>query len=303
MDLPFDVVCFASKDWRSHRQRPHWVAMELGRRGASVLFVENVATRLPHLREAKRVVAKLGRWTRSSVSTTGNEVAPGIVVDAPLVPPLQHWRWVRRLAANRLARRVRRRLRRRAGRRLVVLTYLPMPVIGDVATLLGADLLIYDWADDASSHMVGASVRHRQRVAVWENQMLANAGLVFVASAELLRRRCATRPDAVGLPHGAPFPRQVARARSEASCTGPPTIGFVGSITEFTDLGLVAELARARPEWSFVMVGPARVRLDELRAMPNVVLTGGLEYEEVHGYLASFDAAIVPYRVTPAIEV
>src|SRR5680860_1033199 len=36
MDFPFDVVFFASKDWDSHRQRPHWVAEELARRGAQV---------------------------------------------------------------------------------------------------------------------------------------------------------------------------------------------------------------------------------------------------------------------------
>jgi len=77
----------------------------------------------------------------------------------------------------------------------------------------------------------------------------------------------------------------------------------VGSITEFTDLELVAELARARPDWSFVMVGPARVPLAGLRALPNVTVTGERDYDEVHRFLASFDAAIVPYRLTPAIEV
>jgi glycosyltransferase involved in cell wall biosynthesis len=302
--LSFDVMCFASKDWQSHRQRPHWVATELARRGAAVLFVENLGTRLPHLSESPRVGSKFAHWLRASAQLRVNEVVPGIMVDAPLVPPFQHWKLVRRLAAPLLTRRVRRRLGPRPrGRALVVLTYLPMPVISDVTGALDADLLVYDWADDASSHMVGASPAQRRRVAAWEDEMLTEADLVFVASAELLRRRGGKCPDAVPLPHGAPRARRAFEQQDYHPRRGGPTVGFVGSITEFTDLELVAELAQARPEWSFVMVGPARVPLGRLRAQRNVVFTGQLDYDEVHDQLASFDAAIIPYRVTPAIEV
>jgi glycosyltransferase involved in cell wall biosynthesis len=303
MEFPCDVVFFASKEWSSHRQRPHWVAAELARRGAHVLFVENLGTRLPHLSEWHRVAAKLRRWAWASAPRQSHEVAPRIAVDAPLVPPLQHWPGVRRLSGALLARRIRRRLPPRPkGRVLVVWTYLPMPIIRDVAPLLDADLLVYDWADDASAHMVGASPAQRQRVAAWEETMLTAADLVFVASAELLRRTAA-RPNAVALPHGAPRAREAPRRSDDDGSDRQPTVGFVGSITEFTDLELVAELARARPQWSFVMVGPARVPLYELRAMPNVIIAGEQDYDEVHRFLASFDAAIVPYRLTPAIEV
>lgn len=300
MNFPFDVVFFASKDWDSHRQRPHWVAAELARRGAQVLFVENLGTRLPHRGELRRVAAKVRRWASTSAPRREHTVAPRVTVDAPLVLPLQHWPWIRRLAGWMLARRVRRRLTPRPAARLVIWTYLPMPVIGDVARALDADLLVFDWADDASAHMVGASSAQRRRVAAWEEEMLAAADLVFVASAELLRRRKVARPNVVALPHGAPVARESPRPNVDR---GHPTIGFVGSITEFTDLELVAELARARPGWSFVMVGPASVPLRELGAMPNVTIAGERGHDEVHGFLASFDAAIVPYRITPAIEV
>ena len=38
-----------------------------------------------------------------------------------------------------------------------------------------------------------------------------------------------------------------------------PRVGFVGSITEFTNLELLASLARARPAWSFVLAFGAMV--------------------------------------------
>ena len=304
MDLEFDVVCFAGKEWQSHRQRTHWVATELAHRGAHILFVENLGTRLPHLRETPRLLAKIRRWAQTSASSTGQEVASGIVVDSPLVPPFQHWNVVRRVSAALLERRVRRRLRwRDPSRPLVVLTYLPMPAIRDVARAIHADLLVYDWADEASTHMIDASESHRRRVAQWEDEMRATADLVFVPSAELLRRRSADRPDAILLPHGAPIVESAPDNGQESARSGRTTIGFVGSITEFTDLDLVLELAEARPEWSFMLVGPARVPLARLRDAPNITFTGGVDYEQVDGYLASFDAGIIPYRITPAIEV
>jgi len=304
VELAFDVVCFASKDWRSHLQRPHWVATELARRGAHVLFVENLGTRLPHLSESRRVATKLSHWVRASTRKSVGEVPPGVVVDAPLVPPFQHWLWVRRAFGAVVARRVRRWLESLPdGRPVAVLTYLPMPVIREAASVISADLLVYDWCDDASSHMVGASRAQRRRIAAWEDEMLADADLVFVASAELLRRRGAARPDAVVLPHGAPRARDAPHPRDDERGNVRPTVGFVGSITEFTDVELIAELARARPQWSFVMVGPARISLKELRAVRNITFTGELEHDEVHRHLASFDVAIVPYRVTPATEV
>jgi glycosyltransferase involved in cell wall biosynthesis len=231
-------------------------------------------------------------------------VAAGIVVDSPLVPPFQHRRVVRRASSAVLERRVRRRLRwRDPSRPLVVLTYLPMPVIRDVTRAIHADLLVYDWADEASTHMIDARDSHRRRVARWEDEMRAAADLVFVPSAELLRRRCADRPDAILLPHGSPIVEATPDNGHRPAPSGRTTIGFVGSITEFTDLDLVRELALRRPEWSFVMVGPARVPLTKLRDAPNITFTGGVAYEQIDGYLASFDAGIIPYRVTPAIEV
>ena len=250
------------------------------------------------------MLAKVQRWARTSASSMGEEVASGIVVDAPIVPPFQHWSAVRRVSAALLERRVRRRLRwRDPGRALVVLTYLPLPAIRDVACAIHADLLVYDWADEASTHMIDAGESHRRRVAQWEDEMRASADLVFVPSAELLRRRCADRRDAILLPHGAPIVEPAPHPGPEPACSGRTTIGFVGSITEFTDLDLVLELARMRPEWSFVMVGPARVPLARMHDAPNITVTGGVDYEQIDGYLASFDAGIIPYRITPAIEV
>ncbi len=300
MTLAFDVLCFASKEWRSHRQRPHWVAAGLAEHGARVLFVENMGTRLPQVREAGRVAKKVESWARTSARPPPRRTAEAVIVDSPLVVPLQHLAPVRAVGGRLLASRLSRRLR--SDRPLVVWTYLPMPVVRDVAARLGASLLVYDWADDAATHVLSPSAAHRRRLARWEDEMAAAADLVLFSSAELQRRRGAAARHGVLVPHGAP-PVRGGEARPVPAVVADrphPRVGFVGSITEFTDLALIEAIAVARPEWTVLLVGPARVRLTRLRALPNVVITGEVPHDEVMAMLPALDAAFIAYRVTPA---
>jgi glycosyltransferase involved in cell wall biosynthesis len=179
-----------------------------------------------------------------------------------------------------------------------------MPVIRDVTRRLDAALLVYDWADDASAHVLTRSGAHRRRLAGWEDEMAAAADVTFLSSAELMRRRGAVCRHAVLMPHGAPVVPADAEPppAQRREHLGKPRIGFVGSITEFTDLPLVEGLARARPDWSFVLVGPARVSVKALASLPNVTLVGAVPHPEVLALLPSLDAAIIPYHVTPATE-
>jgi glycosyltransferase involved in cell wall biosynthesis len=302
MGPDWNVVCFSGVDWKSHRQRPHWLMGAFADRGARVLFVDNLGTRLPRLRDARAVARKVSGWAASS-RTARPGGRSGIRVDSPVVLPLQHLGLVRRIGRATLVRRLRRRLN--PSRPLVVWTYLPLPVIADTAEALGADLLVYDWSDDAREHVLSPSARHRARIGRWEDRMAERADVVFVASAELLRSRAPANPRTFLVPHGSPGKGRGRRARPEphpALADLPrPRVGYVGSITEWTDLELVDRMARERPDWSFVMVGPVRIRAKELRQRPNVTLTGERPYEEIPSLLAGFDVAIIPYRVSPAM--
>ncbi|MEX2457749.1 MAG: glycosyltransferase [Actinomycetota bacterium] len=300
MDRSLSIVCFSGVDWASHRQRPHFLMSAFAERGASVLFVDNLGTRLPRPRDAGRVARRLAAWMRSSRGAPHRpRGAPArIRVDSPVVLPLQHLGPVRRAGAAALVRRLRRKLP--AGRPLVVWTYLPLPVIRDAAVALGADLLVYDWSDDAAAHVLSPSRRQRERIGQWEREMAERADVVFVASEELLRTRGSPNMNTFLIPHGAPRQPRAVPVAPEVDALPRPRVGFVGSISEWVDLDLIEALARARPEWSFVMVGPVKTRLRGLRRRPNVLLTGERPHEDVPSFLAGFDVAIIPYRVTPA---
>ena len=123
---PWDVLFFSSVDFASHAQRPQAVARELVARGARVLYVDNLGLRLPGVGDHRRVTRRL----RSALAKP--DVANPITVLSPMVPPFAHWPRARRFLRDWLLARVRLW---RSDRPLVVWTYLPNPVIAEVATV------------------------------------------------------------------------------------------------------------------------------------------------------------------------
>ncbi len=74
-----------------------------------------------------------------------------------------------------------------------------------------------------------------------------------------------------------------------------PIIGYVGGIHNVFDAQMLASMARERPEWSWVLVGPQQTPTPEMTRMRNVYLTGQKPHEELPDYISRFDVGIVPY--------
>jgi UDP-galactopyranose mutase len=75
-----------------------------------------------------------------------------------------------------------------------------------------------------------------------------------------------------------------------------PRFGYAGVIDERIDIELLDAVATARPDWSFVMVGPV-VKIDpaSLPRRPNIFYLGGKPYEQLPDYLRGWDIAILPF--------
>jgi GT2 family glycosyltransferase len=77
-----------------------------------------------------------------------------------------------------------------------------------------------------------------------------------------------------------------------------PVIGYFGAIAEWIDLALIAEVAKLRPQYSFVLVGKVFDRdISALQALPNVFLLGHKEYSEMPALLRGFDVCTIPFVV------
>src|SRR6185369_3109313 len=73
-----------------------------------------------------------------------------------------------------------------------------------------------------------------------------------------------------------------------------PRLGFFGVIDERFDIELLDAVATRRPDWQFVIIGPT-VKIDPatLPRHANIHYLGSKKYEELPGYLAGWDVALL----------
>lgn len=85
---------------------------------------------------------------------------------------------------------------------------------------------------------------------------------------------------------------------------GEPVVGYFGHLTAaWFDWELLCETARARPEWSFDIIGHGAP--DDLAVPPNVRLRGRVPHEELEAATRSWHVGIVPFRpgrLTQAVD-
>ena len=72
-------------------------------------------------------------------------------------------------------------------------------------------------------------------------------------------------------------------------------------IDERVDLALIAALAAAHPDWSFVMIGPV-VKIDpaSLPQASNLHYLGRKEYAALPAYVSGWDVAMMPFALNKA---
>jgi len=164
--------------------------------------------------------------------------------------------------------------------------------------------IVYHCVDDIAAQKGVRSDAFR----VAEARFAARADLVL-ASAPALAERMRTLND-----HVVYAPNVADTARFAMALDGGPTdpalaklprprIVFTGAVVATKlDLELLEEVARARPDWSIVLVGPVgvgdpRTDISPLRRLPNVHLLGARSYDALPEVLRGADVALVPYAI------
>ena len=157
---------------------------------------------------------------------------------------------------------------------------------------------VYECVDDftAARGLIRADV-------VWkvERETLRQADLTIVTSGRLaekfsgLTRQLILSPNAADVEHFGAASGNSLPTPDELRDIGGPVVGFLGSVSYWVDVPLIAELARRRPNWTFALVGPVRTNVRPLASLPNVRLIGQRPYAALPGYLKRFDVCLNPY--------
>ena len=294
----YGVVYFGN-DWLAeNRTSSHHVAQRLAAH-MPVLYVDSPGMRAPQAsgRDLKRALRKLREAFRAPQR-----------VDTQLwrctVPQLPFRRVPGVPLFNRLFSQwaLRRAMRVLGSRRRISWFVTPHP--GFLARRLGESFCVYYCIDDYAAHPgVDADV-----IAASDLALTKAADIVFVAPPALLATKQAQNPQTRFSPHGVDA-KLFAQASDPATQMPAlvqgfpgPVVGYFGSIHEWIDVDMIAWLARERPQWTFLLVGYAAIKVSELEALPNVVMVGAQPYPSLPAWAKAFDVAIIPYRCNRQVE-
>jgi len=175
------------------------------------------------------------------------------------------------------------------------------PMMLGFAGHVKAHAIIYDCMDELSAFRFADP-----QLVAQEASLMKRADVVFTGGYSLYEAKRGSHaaihpfPSAVDTLHFAAARGNVVEPADQASIAGP-RLGFYGVIDERIDLGLIGAVARARPDWHIVMIGPV-VKIDpaDLPRHPNIHWLGSRDYADLPAYLSGWNVALMPFAINDA---
>ena len=307
-----DIILISSIDWDFNWQGHQEIANRLARAGNRVLYVENMGVRSPGLYDIGRVVRRFSHWAGSAFDGGVRQISPNLYVCSPLIlPPFGS------SIRHQLNRRLLLPLILRAVRSLrfdpdIIWTFLPTDTVAALVRMLSKPrgVVVYYCIADFPELSP-----HRDEMLKSERSIIEMSDLIFAQGPELADRCSRGGKKAEIFPFGVNLNRftkesgqangplveepttagKAGTASAFMSALPRPVIGYVGGIHKFFDVEMLAAMARARPDWSWVLVGPIQISPRALKHIPNLHLAGPKSHEELPDYISGFDVGIVPY--------
>lgn len=272
-----DLVCFSHLRWDWVYQRPqHLLKRCAGER--RVFFIE----------EAMRDTGSLRLEVR--------ERENGVQVVTPILPE--------GLSSDVaitavLAEMIQGFLRDNEIREYVCWYYTPMAM--EFTRNLKPLAVVYDCMDELSAFR-GAP----EALRFHERELLKRADVVFTGGHSLFEAKRDKHPFIHAFPSSIDREHFMqARNRGadpeDQKRIGHPRLGFFGVIDERFDIELIDAVAAARPHWQFVMLGPVtKIDPEALPQRLNIHYLGAKTYDELPGYIAGWDVALLPFAINEA---
>jgi polysaccharide pyruvyl transferase CsaB len=284
----FDVVILAIIDFDFRFQRPQQIAAEMARRGHRVFWVSPSRFHPPAAPEPFVVLPLRENFWEVHLRTPAVDIYMGELKAEPVDAMTDSFDALVRewnIGEN------------------VVLAQLPFwRKLGLAMREAHGSLLIYDCMDDWETfENMGAFNVSEEKAFVRE------ADILVVTGAELVVKFEEQGLEPVLIRNGADYDFFAKAGPSGLLQDVPrPVIGYFGAIADWIDLDLVYEVAKLRPQYSFVLIGQVFGRdTSQLEALPNVRLLGSKPYSDIPAYLYRFDACTIPFllnQVTKATD-
>lgn len=289
------IVCIAAADWTGMWARAQQLMTLLAKEGNTILYIDPPITLFSPIKNP----GLWGNWARWWEGV--RQVDENIYVYTPPVflPFGNKYAEINNLNQKALALGMKRAMERLGfGEDFILWTYLH--TTADLIDRVKPGFVVYDCADE---HAAFTGFITRETVESLEERLIKKADAVFATATELRNRKQKYREDIHLVPNGADVEhfKQALKpdfpVAEELQNLSRPIIGFYGGISDWIDLTLLEEVAKAHPDWSVVMVGPVDTHISHLKKYPNLQFLGKRDYGRLPTYLKGFDVCLVPFKI------
>ncbi len=287
------IVCLSTQDYDDLWTRKQRFMTDFARLGHRVLYVESqwhLLTYLKHLRSGWRRLFLFLENPRERESNLFVATPPVLFPFFQMFAPLA--------VINNLVLGLWLRLQARRLRMKNPLAYTYVPYSHLAIKLLGSRKILYEKVDD---YAAAKGLVRKATVDKLEKRLLKTAQLVIVTASRLKAKMKGSHDNVHLISNGCETQhfQQVAKIRTPAEVIANlprPRIGFVGALAYWCDLDLIEYLARSRPHWHFVFIGPRHTDTRQLQHFANIHLIGRVPYSVLPRYMAGIDVFINPYK-------
>jgi glycosyltransferase involved in cell wall biosynthesis len=168
---------------------------------------------------------------------------------------------------------------------------------------LSPDVVVYDCMDELSAFKFAPP-----QLAFLEKKLLKKADVVFTGGQSIYEAKKDTHHNIYAFPssidkHHFGKARKIKQDPEDQKHIPHPRFGFFGVIDERFDIELIDAVAKAKPEWQFILLGPVvKIDPESLPKYSNVHYLGGKKYEELPDYLAGWDIAMVAFAMNESTK-
>ena len=161
---------------------------------------------------------------------------------------------------------------------------------------LTPELIVFDCMDELSG-FAGAP----PEMLGMEDELLRRADVVFTGGQSLYEAKASRHRNIHAFPSSVDVSHFM---RARGATPDPddqvfvprPRLGYFGVIDERMDLALIDAVARRRPDWHWVFIGPtAKIDPQSLPQGPNIHYLGMKPYDVLPDYLSGWDVAVLPF--------
>jgi len=293
-----NIICISSIDWDFNWQGHQEIMDTFAKNGNRVLYIENTGIRTPKISDMPRIRKRILNWLKSFRGI--RQERPNLFIYSPVILPFPYSKWASFINKRIMLGILKNWMRASNFTNPIIWTFLPTRISVDLIKNIENKLSIYYCIADFDE-LVADTKKMRSA----QEELLKTVDLVF-AQGKFLQERCLKFNKHVSIfPFG--VKKQVFESFMNTTSKKIPEdlesikgkrIGYIGGIHKHVSYDLLEYLAKKRPEWSLVLVGPDQINYSANEKPDNIKILGMKKHQELPAYINSMDVCLIPYKIS-----